>query len=182
MKKQILICFAVALFAIPAGKAFADGVPVAGASASPTLAIEKEDERISRLTLYLETHDSPLAPMAAHFIAEADRLGLDWKLVAAIAGVESTFGKHIPRNSYNGWGWGIFTGQNDGIHFKDWKDGITTVSEGLKKNYVDRGAVSVEQMGRIYAASPTWSMKVRFFMEKIEAFAPVGVSHLAVTI
>ncbi len=155
---------------------------VADASAHPNLPEQIEDERVTHLKFYLENHDSPLSDSAGHFVAEADRLGLDWKLVAAIAGVESTFGKHIPANSYNGWGWGVFTGTSDGKHFKDWNDGITQVSEGLRYRYVDRGAVSVEQMGRIYAASPVWSTNVRFFLRKIEEFSPNKVDHLAVTI
>ena len=160
----------------------ASGIGISEASAHTNIPVKIEDSRVTKLKLYLETHDSPLADEAEHFVTEADRLGLNWKLVAAISGVESTFGKHIPRNSYNGWGWAIFTGQSDGRHFADWKDGITVVSEGLRYKYIDRGAVTIEQIGRIYAASPTWSQKVRFFLSKIDDYSPTGVEHLAVTI
>ena len=71
---------------------------------------------------------------------------------------------------------------SDGIHFVSWNDGITKVSEGLRYRYVDKGAGSVEQIGRIYAASPVWSAKVQFFLQKIEKFEPNRVDHLAVTI
>ncbi len=156
---------------------------IADSSAHPGVPVEAgEDTRAAQLRSYLKYHGSPMEADASHFVNEADRLGLDWTMVAAIAGVESTFGKHIPRNSYNGWGWGIFTGASDGIHFASWKNGITTVSEGLRFNYMDRGARTVEQIGRIYAASPTWSAKVRFFMEKIRTFNRVGTDTLAVTI
>ena len=154
----------------------------AGASARPSFTKIVIDERPARLRAYLAAHNSPMEEDAEHFVSEADRLNLDWKLVAAIAGVESTFGKHIPTNSYNGWGWGVFTGQQDGIHFASWKDGITQVSEGLRYKYVDRGAVTVEQMGRIYAASPVWAQKVNFFLKSIENFSPKRASELAVTI
>ena len=127
-------------------------------------------------------HNSPLVEESGHFIAEADRLGLDWKLVAAIAGTESTFGKRVPSGSYNAWGWGIPTGAQSGIAFNSWKKGITTVSEGLKYRYVNRGAVSVEQIGRIYAASPRWAGNVRFFLHAIETFDPVDPSLLAVAL
>lgn len=164
---------------------------------SPALAIDNEadgaaqlagfaeilvDKRVATLRAYLASHNSPLANSTEVFIREADRNGLDWKFVAAIAGAESTFGKHIPRGSYNAWGWGIPTGAQSGIGFKNWEDGITTVSEGLRKNYVDRGAVSIEQIGRIYAASPRWSGNVRFFIAKIEAFTPTSPEHLEVSI
>ena len=154
----------------------------AGASAKPSFTKVVVDERPARLRAYLASHNSPMTDSAEHFVVEADRLNLDWKLVAAIAGIESTFGKHIPPNSYNGWGWGVFTGQQDGIHFDSWNDGITKVSEGLRYKYIDRGAVTVEQMGRIYAASPVWSQKVNFFLNSIESFSPKRASQLAVTL
>lgn len=155
---------------------------VSYASAHPTFNAIIEDNRAARLAAFLRSHNSPLALEASYFVSEADRLGLDWKLVAAISGVESTFGKRIPKNSYNGWGWAIYTGQSDGRHFANWKEGITVVSEGLKYRYFDKGAKTIEQMGRIYAASPMWSSKVRFFLQKIEDFSPTRVEHLSVTI
>ncbi len=154
----------------------------ANAAATLAMHVPKTDERVTQLRDFLVFHDSPMAGEAGHFVAEADRLGMDWKLVAAIAGVESTFGKHIPGNSYNAWGWGVFTGTNSGVYFKDWKDGITQVSEGLRYHYIDKGATTIEAMGRIYAASPVWSWKVRFFLDKIEQFVPADPSLLSVTI
>lgn len=136
------------------------------------------DKRIETLRSYLATHNSPLVPEAKYFVKEADRLGLDWRLVAAIAGTESTFGKHIPQASYNGWGWGIPTGASSGIAFTNWKHAITTVSVGLRYNYVDRGARTVDQMGKKYAASPAWSTHVKYFMQKIMAHKPTKPSQL----
>ncbi len=175
-----IIAYLISLLARPVFAA--ETPPHADASAALPTTHAVSDARADKLRAYLATHSSPMTEYAGHFVKEADRLGLDWKLVAAIAGVESTFGKHVPSNSYNGWGWGIFTGKSDGIHFASWKDGITTVSEGLKYRYIDRGAVTIEQIGSIYAASPTWSVKVRYFLDKIEAFDPVGIEHLEVTI
>ncbi len=156
--------------------------PEAGSAARLTFGQILHDERIDTLRAYLSMHNSPLAGEAPHFISEADRLGLDWKLVAAIAGTESTFGKHVPSGSYNAWGWGVPTGAQSGIAFGSWKQGITTVSEGLKYRYIDRGAVTVEHIGRIYAASPRWAGNVRFFLNKIEEFTPADPSLLAVTL
>ncbi len=140
------------------------------------------DYRIVHLQTYLASHNSPLAGVANVFVREADEHGLDWKFVAAIAGVESTFGKHTPQHSFNAWGWGIPTGAQSGVGFTGWEEGIATVSEGLKTNYIDRGATSIEAIGRIYAASPAWAAKVRFFMDKIEEFTPNTPALLDVTI
>ncbi len=154
----------------------------ASLSASTFGEINSLNDRIVHLEGYLESKDSPLAGSAKAFISEADRLGLDWKLVVAIAGTESYFGRHIPQNSYNAWGWAIFTGMSDGKHFDGWEDGIATVSEGLKQNYVDRGLTTVEKIGTRYAADPNWSYKVNHFMDEIEAFRPKKPDQLAMSI
>ncbi len=138
------------------------------------------DDRVTKLESYLEAKNSPLAGTAAHLVGEADRLGLDWRLVPAIAGTESYFGQHIPQNSYNAWGWAIFTGMQDGKHFDGWEDGVTIVSEGLKKNYVNRGLETPETMGPVYAADPSWAWKVNHFIEDIENFKPNKTDQLAV--
>jgi hypothetical protein len=157
----------------------------AGATASLSAtfgSITREDVRTTQLANYLEAVNSPMAGSAKQFISEADRLNLDWRLVAAIAGVESYFGQHIPKNSYNAWGWAIFTGKSDGRHFGGWGDGITQVSEGLQTNYVNRGRDTVWTMGPVYAADPTWAWKVNHFMEEIASYQPRSTSELAIAL
>lgn len=132
---------------------------------------KSSDIRVEKLKFYLEKHNSPLAPHAEYFVKTADKyeLGENWSIVAAIAGVESTFGKFTPKNSYNAWGWGIPTGARSGIGFDDWEDGIETVTAGLKTKYINRGADTLPEMQRIYAPpSKTWARNVQFFMDKIE--------------
>lgn len=126
------------------------------------------DMRVLKLEAYFKKYNSPLAPYADIFVEQADEHALDWKLVASIAGLESTFGKFIPQGSYNAWGWGIPTGTSRGLGFTDWEEGIATVSKGLKQRYVDRGLITPDQMGRIYAASPTWASRIYYFMNEIE--------------
>lgn len=129
---------------------------------------EHVDLRVLKLQAYFEKYNSPLTPYADIFVQQADEHALDWKLVASIAGLESTFGKFIPQGSYNAWGWGIPTGTSKGLGFSDWEEGIATVSKGLKQRYVDKGLTTPEQMGRIYAASPTWANRIYYFMNEIE--------------
>lgn len=186
MKQKLLAItmFLLALATLPTAGVFA----VSESGQAATLAFHQaadttSDTRAKRLRMFLESYDSPLAGEAETFIAEADKNNLNWKLVAAIAGVESTFGKHIPTGSYNGWGWGVFTGAADGVHFKNWADGIAVVSEGLRKTYIDRGAENIYDMGWIYAANGnSWASHVRYFVEKLESFAPTEVAQLPVSI
>ncbi|MBI2021746.1 glucosaminidase domain-containing protein [Candidatus Daviesbacteria bacterium] len=135
---------------------------------------KEPDKRALILKDYLDRYTSPLSNHAQDFIEAADEFGLDWKLVPAIAGVESTFGKNIPggyeqsSTSYNGWGWGVYGDQ--AIYFNSWKDAIWTVSKGLKENYIDKGMKEPLAMNRVYAQSQSWGWKVNKFMADIEDF------------
>lgn len=139
------------------------------------------DNRGKILKAYLTSHNSPLTSSSDTFVKTADKYNLDWKLVAAISGVESTFGQQIPHNSYNAWGWGIYGDHR--IYFGSWDEGIETISKGLRENYIDKwGADDVYEIGRSYAASPTWAQRVTYFMEKIDTFASKDVSSLSISL
>lgn len=130
---------------------------------------QSDDKRVQILHDYLAKYNSPLKDFAADFVEAADTYGVDWKLVPAISGVESTFGQHIPSSSFNGWGWGVY-----GTHvtrFASWRDAIFTITKGLKENYIDKGLTTPYQMNRVYAASPTWGTHVSFFLQDISHFA-----------
>lgn len=126
------------------------------------------DKRAKILSEYLKKYNSPLQFHAQDFIEASDTYQIDWRLAPSIAGVESTFGKAIP-GGFNGWGWGVYGTQ--AIYFESWKDGIYTVSEGLKKNYIDKGLKDPHSMNRVYAASPYWGSKVNYFLNDLENFA-----------
>lgn len=132
------------------------------------ISAKRVDPKTKILAAYLAKHNSPLQFHAQDFIEASNTYDLDWRLVTAISGVESTFGKVIP-GGYNGWGWGIY-GSNR-LYFKSWRDGIFTVSKGLREKYVDKGLTTPYTMNRIYAASPAWGWKVTFFMDDIQNFA-----------
>ena len=127
------------------------------------------DRRGEILKDFLILYDSPLAPYAGDFVENADKYQLDWRLVASIAGLESTFGKQIPYNSYNAWGWGIY-GDNV-IRFSSWPEGIETISKGLRERYFrDLPESNPYIIGPTYAASPTWAQRVSYFMARMEDF------------
>lgn len=124
------------------------------------------DYRSIKLARFLEKYNSPLSDHAQTFVDEADLNGLDYRLVPAISGVESTFGRNYISGTYNGYGWG-----GGRIYFESWDDGISKISKGLKEKYVDRGATDVEKISWIYCpqGNLTWAAKVRNFMARIEA-------------
>lgn len=142
---------------------------------------ELSDSRVRILREFLGKYNSPLVPYAGTFVEIADKYNLDWKLVAAISGVESTFGREIPYESFNGWGWGIY-GDNM-IRFSSWREGIETVSEGLRTKYINKwGAKDVYEIGRFYAASPTWAQRVEYFMNKIQEYGNSNLANLSISL
>jgi len=129
---------------------------------------KKLDKKATILAQYLARFNSPLQYHAQDFIDAAETYQLDWKMVPAIAGVESTFGKFIP-GGYNAWGWGVYGTQ--AIYFDSWRDGIFTIAKGLREGYLNKGLTDPYSINRVYAASPHWGGKVSFFMQDLEKFA-----------
>lgn len=122
-----------------------------------------QDLRVQALGQLFSKNNSPLTPYAADFVKYADRHGVDWMLLPAISGVESSFGKRLIPNSYNAYGWG-----QGYIYFESWEDGINTVISSLKTRYINRGADTVYKIGPIYAEAENWSARVAYFMEEID--------------
>jgi len=138
----------------------------AGISASfkPKVNASDFDYRVENLKTYLGKFDSPLAEYSSELVQYADKNGLDYRLIPAISGVESTFGKRIPDNSYNAYGWA-----NGNYSFVSWTDSINVVSETLRRKYIEKGVASVTEIGRVYAPpSSTWPGKVQYFVDKID--------------
>lgn len=139
---------------------------------SSVLAVQVEakklDGKAEILAAYLAEFDSPLQYHAQDFIDAAESFQLDWKMLPAIAGVESTFGKHIP-GGYNGWGWGVYGTQ--AIYFNSWREAIFTIAKGLRENYLNKGLNDPYSINRVYATSPFWGGKVSYFMQDLEGFA-----------
>lgn len=181
MKKLLATIVLTFILALLPGTALA--APEAEGAAQLAIHKIETDTRVEHIRAFLASYDSPLTDSAEAFVEEADKHNLDWKLVVAIAGTESTFGKHIPPGSHNAWGWGIPTGAQSGLGFTSWEQGIATVSEGLAKNYFGRGAKTLYDVGWIYAANGnSWGNHVTFFVNKIESFVPNSPELLAVSI
>jgi len=127
---------------------------------------ETYDNRNTILKKYLISKNSPLADYSEQIIYSSDKYELDWRLIPAITGVESGFGNHMPKDSYNAYGWA-----NGAYSFNSWNESIEIVTKTLREKYKDKGAQSLSQIGRIYAPpSSTWSYKVKSFMDDISQF------------
>lgn len=148
-------------------KTFAnDLTTTAGASARLEIPIENIkglDLRAQALKNVLEKYKSPLADSADEFVSYADKYFIDWRLLSAISGVESTFGHSMIDGSHNAYGWG-----GGRIYFTSCEDGINKISKSLRENYYERGADTVYKIGPIYAANPHWAARVSVYMDEID--------------
>ena len=94
------------------------------------------DPRILAMNKFLKNYHSPMASHADTFVKEADRNGIDWRLLVSISGVESAFGNLIPTNSNNAWGWRGINGNDAGWSmFSSWEDAIVHITERLATGY-----------------------------------------------
>jgi hypothetical protein len=170
MKKLITIFTLIFIAFISQGEAHAfEQASGSSARLSSSVVIKEQDNRAEILRGFLEQYNSPMAGEAENFVKYADQYDLDWRLVASIAGLESGFGKHIPYNSYNAWGWGVY-GDNV-IRFESWEEGIETLSHGLRTRYLkDNPQSDPYVIGPTYAASPTWAVRVSYFMNRMEEY------------
>lgn len=143
---------------------------VSSATFNDVLGRGEGDNRVAILQKYLEKNDSPLAPYASTFVAQADLYGLDYRLLPSIAGTESTFAKQEPLDCYNSWGFGIYGTQVK--CFDSYDQAIRVIAQTLRERYINGwGAQDVYEIGHYYAASPTWADHVTFFMNQIQNFA-----------
>jgi hypothetical protein len=117
------------------------GLPTAaGAAATPP-------PTAAQIDAYLASKASPMAGQGSAFVASGGRWQLDPRLLVAIAGAESSFGK-LTCAPYNAWGWGC---PNGPYEFESWADGIDTVAEGLRTNYLSEGRTTVALINLKYA-------------------------------
>jgi hypothetical protein len=127
-----------------------------------TQIVASEDRRGEKLAAFLSRQGSPMTSDAKNLVEIADRYDLDWRLLPAIAGLESTYGRVVPLGSYNPYGW------NNGRHrFADWVAASDFVGYQLKHRY---GGDDPWRIGPAYAASPTWATRVNRNMHLISQF------------
>ena len=122
--------------------------PNAGISAQPRQIGSRlePDERVFRLYKFLKKRHSPLALYASDLVAQADYYRLDWRLLPAISGLESQFGRLMIPGTFNAYGYG-----GGRWHFANWPDSISKMSRYLANRYYAQGLIKPWQIAPIYA-------------------------------
>ncbi|HJX59596.1 hypothetical protein A2V61_01545 [Candidatus Woesebacteria bacterium RBG_19FT_COMBO_47_8] len=126
------------------------------------------DARSEIVRQYLASYASPLVPYSDFIVATADRYQLDYRLITAIAQQESNLCKIIPPGSYNCWGWGIHS--RGTLGFTSFEEGIDTVSQGIRNEYLNKGYETIEDIMSKYTplSNGSWAAGVNKFMSEME--------------
>jgi len=143
---------------------YIQNTPVQETVLENSVSISPEDalkaKRIENIRKYLSKRGAPLAANAQDFVEAAQKYGIDYRLVAAISIIESSGGLHNFK-PYNAWGWGSYS-------FKNFKEGIYTVSKGLG-GYYSRGLDTPKEISVYYCppSASSWASKVSYVMNQI---------------
>ncbi|MBI2613375.1 MAG: glucosaminidase domain-containing protein [Candidatus Levybacteria bacterium] len=127
-----------------------------------------KDARIEIVRQFFEKYKSPLVPFAENIVEDADKYGLDYKLLPAIAMQESNLCQKIITDSYNCWGFGIYGKKV--TRFESYPEAIDTVTRTLVNNYVAGGLTTPQEIMKKYTPSNngSWAYSVSYFMNLLQ--------------
>ena len=130
--------------------------------------IQQKDARIAVVEDFFKRYNSPLLPYAQTVVSDADKYGLDYRLIPAIAMQESTLCKKAPADSYNCWGFGIYGKKV--TRFSNYTEAIDTVTKTLALQYKNNGLETPEEIMARYTPSNngSWANSVNLFMNQLQ--------------
>ena len=113
--------------------------------------------------------NTPLESHSEFMVKTADKYGIDYRLIPAIAMKETGGGGASPSGSYNAWGFG-----NGSTQFSSWEGAIESVAKTLKERYIDRGMVTPEEIMPVYAPPQVytggkWAKDINSFFVQMES-------------
>lgn len=118
------------------------------------------DSRHLALLQYFRACNCPAVRWANIFVQEADRQGLDWRLVASISMVESTGGKHYKNRNILGWG-------SASARFRSEQAGIKYVSARLSHSRLYRGKSLMQVLKTYNSVRRNYTTLVTGIMQRL---------------
>ena len=131
--------------------------------------LSANEARIEVLREFFARYNSPLEDFAENIVESADKYGIDYRLLPAIAMQESTLCLKSPKDTNNCWGFGIYDTKK--TSFDNLAQGIETVSKTLSEQYHAQGLVEPQDIMSKYAPSNTgvWAENVSYVLSRISA-------------
>jgi hypothetical protein len=120
-----------------------------------------EDSRPAKLRKLFRLHNAPAESLADDFVQAADRYSIDYRLLPAIAIVESGGGRYCINNNMFGWG-------NGRLRFKSYSQSIDTIAKTLATWYPYQNK-SLDQALKVYNYEiPTYGKTVKRLMTMVD--------------
>ncbi len=132
------------------------------------------DSRAAILDSIFESYKCPLVGKGKTFVKEADKNDIPYWMVPAIAFQESSCGRSTPKvednETYNAWGWAVW---GDNTHsFKNWDEGIKTVSQYLGDRFYSQGITDPCEIMKTYTppSNGSWCEGINYFADIIQNY------------
>lgn len=138
--------------------------------------VKTADARAEIIRQYLNQRDSPLEPYAELIVELSDENNFDYRWLVAIAQQESGLCKHIPENSYNCWGWGIYPEPSNPevlkvTRFDSYDDALRRIAPQFTRIFL-KGKHTEDPMEVMRTYTPpsdgSWANGVGSFMENLK--------------
>jgi len=131
--------------------------------------IKTADARSEIIRQYLNKYGSPLEPYSDLIVQLSDQYNFDYRWLVAIAQQESGLCLHIPENSFNCWGWGIY---GDKVtRFDNYEDALRRISPQFTKIFL-KGDHSKDPSEVMKTYTPpsdgSWAAGVSTFFEDLD--------------
>ncbi|HAI22481.1 TPA: hypothetical protein DCP77_02060 [Candidatus Collierbacteria bacterium] len=131
--------------------------------------IKTADARPEIIRQYLNKYGSPLEPYSDLIVQLSDQYNFDYRWLVAIAQQESGLCLHIPENSFNCWGWGIY---GDKVtRFDNYEDALRRISPQFTKIFL-KGDHSKEPSEVMKTYTPpsdgSWAAGVSTFFDDLD--------------
>ncbi len=126
------------------------------------------DARAAIVDTFLSKYKSPMTGLGHYMVDTAEKYDLPFGLIPAISGCESNWGKVIPHESFNAWGYGVYG--KSVMRFTSWEEAIDRVAKGLRQDYFDRGLTTPERIMTRYTPSSngSWAFCVGKFLGELQ--------------
>ena len=133
--------------------------------------VESADGRVEIVAQFLARYKSPLQPyehFAKVIVDDADQYGLDYRLIPAIMMQESNLCKNIIPDSHNCLGFGIHS--RGTLTFDSYEASIDRATRELRRNYIDKGYTTPEEIMRKYTpgSNGSWANSVNQWIAEME--------------
>jgi len=132
--------------------------------------LETDDARPRIVANFLTRYNSPLVPADQYgrlLVEIADRYGMDFRLLPAMAMQESGLCKNIPEGSHNCLGFGIH--KRGTLGFESYEAASERSAREIKQNYIDQGRTTPEEIMAKYTPSSngSWAASVNQWMAEM---------------